>query len=246
MTDSFNTASFGVLPKNQKILWIILRAGLLCWGIYGLFHGSVVEFLEAVFAVLFTHLWDYFQILGGKSFIIEVRPEHQTMLNVFIFIGVAIGSTLNNRTSFHDFDIFTHFGAGFISAWFGYDFANIVYRKRGTLGPGMSSLFSVTFALAIAVGWEIYEFSMDRIYGMNLQCSAPDSEIGLIDTMTDFICCSAGAVIGMLLVNFNRVGIIGRHRAEVKEKRRSEKEKAALKERLYREYIKNQNNGAES
>lgn len=233
------TKNFGYLPKSQKILWIVLRAIMLGWGIYGLFHGSVVEFLEGIFAVLFTHLWDYFQILGGRSFIIEVTPGTQTILNIFIFVGVVIGSTLNNRTAFHDFDIVTHFLAGFLSAWFGYDFANIVYRKRGDLGPAMSSLFSITFALALAVGWEIYEFSMDRIYGMRLQCSVPDSDVGLIDTMTDFIMCSIGAVVAMLTVSFLRNGIIGKNKAAVKEQRRREKEKRLLKDRLYEEYMKN-------
>ena len=177
------TKPFGYLPKSQKILWLVLRTVIICWGVFGLFHGSVVEFLEAIFAVIFTHLWDFFQIFGKKSFIIEVDCGSQTMLTVFIFTAVVIGSTVNNRTTFQHIDVLTHFIAGFISAWFGYDFANIVYRKRGDLGPAMSSLFALTFALALAVGWEIYEFSMDRIYGMNLQCSAPDTEYGLIDTM---------------------------------------------------------------
>lgn len=237
------TNSFGYLPKSHKILWIVLRIIIICWGVYGLFHGSVVEFLEAVFAVIFTHLWDFFQIFGKKSFIIEVPYSSQTLLNVFIFIAVVIGSTLNNRTTFQHIDIFTHCMAGFISAWFGYDFANIVYRKRGDLGPAMSSLFSLTFALAISVGWEIYEFSMDRIYGMNLQCSSPDSEAGLIDTMVDFIMCSIGSVAGMLIISFLRNGIIGKNRNEVKEKRRLENEKRLLKEKLYSEYMQKSQNG---
>lgn len=227
------TNSFGYLPKSHKILWLILRIVILGWGIYGLFHGSVVEFLEAIFAILFTHLWDFFQIFGGKSFIIEVDYMTQTMLNLFIFVAVCIGSTLNNRTTFEHFDLVTHFGSGFLAAWFGYDFANIVYRKRGgNLGPAMSSLFSLAFSLSIAVGWEIYEFSMDRIYGMTLQK-------GNTDTMVDFICCAAGSVIAMLLVAFLRNGIIGKDKEKIKEQRRLEKEERLLKEKLYKEYIKN-------
>lgn len=227
------TKSFGKLPKSQKILWIVLRVIILCWGVYGLFHGSVVEFLEAIFAIIFTHLWDFFQIFGKKSFIIEVDPLSQTMLNIFIFVAVVIGSTLNNRTTFSHFDIVTHFGSGFLSAWFGYDFANIVYRKRGDLGPAMSSLFSLAFALSIAVGWEIYEFSMDSIYGMTLQK-------GNTDTMVDFISCAVGAVLAMLLVSFLRNGIIGKNKEAVKNMRQAEKEKTQLKNKLYNEYIKNQ------
>lgn len=228
------TNNFGYLPKSHKILWLILRVVILGWGIYGLFHGSVVEFLEAIFAILFTHLWDFFQIFGGKSFIIEVDYMTQTMLNLFIFIAVCIGSTLNNRTTFEHFDLVTHFCSGFLAAWFGYDFANIVYRKRGgNLGPAMSSLFSLAFSLSIAVGWEIYEFSMDKIYKMTLQR-------GNTDTMVDFICCAVGSVLAMLLVAFLRNGIIGKNKAEVKAQRQKEKHERLLKEKLYKEYIKAQ------
>ena len=227
------TNTFGHVSKSQKILWIVLRIIIFCWGVYGLFHGSVVEFLEAIFAIIFTHLWDFFQIFGKKSFIIEVDALSQTMLNIFIFVAVVIGSTLNNRTTFEHFDLVTHFGSGFLSAWFGYDFANIVYRKRGDLGPAMSSLFSLAFALSIAVGWEIYEFSMDSIYGMTLQR-------GNTDTMVDFISCAIGAVLAMLLVAFLKNGIIGKNKEKAKELRRLENEKRLLKDKLYNEYIKEQ------
>ena len=224
------TKTYGILPKNQRILWLCLRVIILCWGIFGLFHGSVVEFLEAIFAIIFTHLWDFFQIFGKKSFIIEVEASTQTMLSLFIFIGVCIGSTINNRTTFEHFDIVTHFASGVLSAWFGYDFANIIYRKRGDLGPAMSSLFSLTFALGISVGWEIYEFSMDSIYSMTLQKSNTD-------TMVDFISCAVGAVITMLLVSFYRNGIIGKNKEKIREERRKEKEKRLIKEKLYLEYL---------
>lgn len=224
------TKAYGYLPKNQRILWLALRIIILGWGIYGLFHGSVVEFLEAIFAIIFTHLWDFFQIFGKKSFIIEVEASTQTMLTLFIFIAVCVGSTLNNRTTFEHFDIVTHFASGVLSAWFGYDFANIIYRKRGDLGPAMSSLFSLAFALSIAVGWEIYEFSMDKLYGMTLQK-------GNTDTMVDFISCAVGAVITMLFVSFLRNGIIGKNKEKVKEERHFENEKRLLKDKLYLDYI---------
>ena len=224
------TKTFGTLPKNQRILWICLRVIILCWGLFGLFHGSVVEFLEAIFAIIFTHLWDFFQIFGKKSFIIEVEASTQTMLSLFIFIGVCVGSTINNRTTFEHFDLVTHCASGVLSAWFGYDFANIIYRKRGDLGPAMSSLFSLAFALSIAVGWEIYEFSMDSLYGMTLQK-------GNTDTMVDFISCAIGAVVTMLLVSLYRNGVIGKNKEAIKSERLRLKEHQALKEKLYNDYI---------
>ena len=94
----------------------------------------------------------------------------------------------------------------------------------------MSSLFSITFALGIAVGWEVYEFTMDSLYGMTLQK-------GNTDTMVDFICCSVGAVLTMLLVAFLRNGVIGKNKEAIKEERRQVKEIRLLKEKLYKEYL---------
>lgn len=230
--------NYGSLPKSYKILWGILRAVIIIWGIFGLFHGSTVEFLEAIFAVIFTHLWDFFQIFGTCSFIIEVTPETATGLNIFIFIAVCIGSTVNNRTDFEHIDILTHFVAGIISAYFGYDLANIIFRKRGYLGPAVSSFFSICFAQFIAVGWEIYEFSMDSIYGLNLQ----RRETGVLDTMTDFCVCAAGSLIGMFSVAFLRNGIIGKNKDKVRAENRKKEEIRLLKDKLYEEYLKGEGN----
>lgn len=229
---------YGKLPKAYKFLWITLRAVIIAWGVFGLFHGSVVEFLEAIFAVIFTHLWDFFQIFGTRSFIIEVTPDTATGLNIFIFVAVCIGSTVNNRTDFEHIDILTHFIAGFISAYFGYDLANIIFRKRGYLGPAVSSFFAICFAQFIAVGWEIYEFSMDSIYGMNLQ----RRETGVLDTMTDFCICAAGSVLGMLLVAFLRNGIIGKNKQKIREENRKKEEVRLLKDKLYEDYLKGEEN----
>ena len=71
---------------------------------------------------------------------------------------------------------------------------------------------------------------MDSLYGMTLQR-------GNTDTMIDFICCSVGAVITMLLVAFTRNGIIGKNKEAVKEERRRKNEERLLKEKLYKEYL---------
>ena len=206
----------GYLPLRHYVLWLILRAGIMIWGIYGLFHGSTVEFLEAIFAILFTHMWDYFQVFGGNAFITRVDYISGTMLNVFIFIGVVVGTTLNNRTNFQSFDLVTHCCAGFIAAWFGYDFAVIMQGRYGRLSPALTAMFSICFSLGISVAWEIYEFTMDRLYGMALQCSTPTSETGLIDTMVDFIIAAVGALAGMFTVAFYRNGKFGKHKKQIR------------------------------
>ena len=48
------------------------------------------------------------------------------------------------------------------------------------------------------VGWEFYEFTMDRLYGFVMQHGQEPNGLGLTDTMVDLILGSAGAVAAML------------------------------------------------
>ena len=186
------------MPTRTIVVWWICRGALLLWGLNGLFRGYTSEFVQSIFAIAFTHLWDLFQLLGGKSFITLMPTQFQTDLNVFICIGVCVGSTLNNRTDFAYSDIFTHAVAGFIaSGWCSQLLELMPYKKKAVLAPSIAAMAGFGVALAMLDGWEIYEFTMDRLYGFSLQMSTPFSESGLIDTMTDFIIGAVGGLAGM-------------------------------------------------
>lgn len=236
-----NPNKIGYLPKKVRLAWIAMRAGLLIWGIYGLFHGSVVEFLQAAFAIAFTHLWDMFQLWGGKSFITKVHYKYQTLLNAFIFFGTVIGSTINNRTSFEHIDLISHTIGGALIAYFAYDFAFLVQgNKKGRLSPALASMFSLAFSVMLCVGWEFYEFTMDRLYGLHLQKSVPTSEIGLVDTMVDLILGAVGALVTMLFIAFKRNGIIGKDKQRIREQIAFQKEQDARKEQVWQDYLSKQ------
>jgi hypothetical protein len=54
------------------------------------------------------------------------------------------------------------------------------------------ALAMLAFCVGLSIGtlWEIFEFTMDQTFGMNMQKS------GLVDTMKDLIIDTAGAAIG--------------------------------------------------
>ena len=108
-----------------------------------------------------------------------------------------------------------HALSGCVCAVFGYDFACIIQRKKGQCAATLAALFSIMFALTIAVGWEMYEFLMDTLHGTNLQLAKPGPEtamfdlskyhneygyIGLVDTMTDMIMNAVGGIFGMIFM----------------------------------------------
>ena len=206
------------IPKGQYILWMVIRVLLFAYGVYGLFNGSLTKFLMGMFSIAFTHLWDLFQLLGGRSFITRVGYFSQTLLNVFIFFGCVIGPYFNDSTNFQLIDIFEHTFAGVLASWFGYDLATAIQGKKHHLKPALAALFCILFSMSIGVAWEFYEFTMDRIYGYQLQNSLVLSEAGLVDTMEDMICCAVGALAGMFLVAFYKNGIIGKNRRALRQK----------------------------
>ncbi len=195
------------IPVSHQVTWWVCRAALFIWGTVLLFLGYTTEFLEAIFAIIFTHLWDMFQLFGGKSFITKVPYSIMTYLNCFIAFGVVVGTTVNKFTSFDYIDIPEHFFAGFIAAAGGYELAVVIQSKQPKdkkISPALASLFALCFAVTITIAWEYYEFTMDKLYGLNLQNSAYNSESGLIDTMVDLILGSAGALTGMFVTAFTK------------------------------------------
>lgn len=201
-----NSSSIPVKPKIHNFIWIFCRVSLLIWGIVEFLLGNTTQFLQSLFAIAFTHLWDMFQMWGGKSFITKVPYYLQTELNIFICVGCVVGTSLNLHTDFESMDIVLHFFAGVLSQSFMFELIPLVNGKTRETGPALQAMFSFTGAIAILVGWEFYEFSMDRIYGMTMQRSDVLSEVGLVDTMWDLINGTAGALLSMFIIAFSKNG----------------------------------------
>lgn len=222
-------------PVSHYVIWIICRCLLFAFGIYGLFTDSVTEYLMGMFALGFTHLWDLFQLIGGKSFISRLDHFSQTLLSCFLVWSCLI-YWLNVNTNIKYLDNFSHLFAGFMASWFWYDFITVMQGKKHHIKPAVAALSALLFAISISTAWEFYEFTMDRVYGYMLQTSDLISERGLVDTMTDLIEGTIGGLVGMFISVFYRVGIIGPGRKEKRKFFREQSKKDSLEERkLYEE-----------
>lgn len=212
------------LPKSHEIIWWVCRILLFVWGVWGLMHGYTSEFVQAVFAIIFTHLWDMFQLFGGKSFITKYPYRMQTMLNMFICFGCVVGSTINSRTDFTGIDIPEHIFAGYLSCVGAFVLADIVQGEKYPIKISLQSLFALTGAITVLVGWEVYEFTMDRLYGFVMQHGQVPYGEGLTDTMVDLLLGAGGALVAMFLEAFRRAGFIGKNKTEVRAKVKAERE----------------------
>ena len=204
------------LPKADERIWWVCRILLFLWGCLALCTGYTSQFVQACFAIAFTHLWDLFQLLGGKSFITRYPFRLQTMLNCFICFACVVGTTVNTLTSFPYIDVPEHIFAGYLACYGAYFLGDVMQGKKQPLKISVHAVFSLCFAVTVLVGWEFYEFTMDRLYGFVMQHGHKPNGQGLTDTMLDLILGSAGAIAAMLIEAFKRTGRIGKNKAEVR------------------------------
>jgi hypothetical protein len=165
-------------------LQIILLIGLVL-SIYE--HRWLIAFLVAgilILTVLPTAL--------GKRFAVYIPPEFELLAILFIFASLFLGEVRGYYVKFWWWDVLLHAGSGFLLGIMGFLLVYVLNQEEKIqlhMKPPFVALFSFTFALAIGSIWEIFEYSMDSLFGLNIQKS------GLVDTMWDLIVDAAGALV---------------------------------------------------
>jgi hypothetical protein len=214
-----------VLKKTGKVkiaICLVLRLLVLLGGILALINRDWESFGLCILT-LFTL---FLPIIIERKLSIEFPGVFEVLIVVFLFCSIFLGSI----NSFYDaiwwWDLLLHAVSGLIVAALGFSLADILNRNERlslSLRPLFLSIFSFSFAMAIGAIWEIYEFAMDSIFGMNMQKS------GLVDTMWDLIFDAIGALVFslVLFIKLKRKGdIVLRLRLKKREtKVKADKEK---------------------
>lgn len=150
---------------------------------YWLLFISVVTLILSLSPTLFE--WRYK---------IDIPEELEIATIVFVYASLFLGEAQGFYTKFWWWDLVLHMGSGIALGFIGFIIMFVLYKRNKIEGsPFILVLFSFSFALALGVIWEIFEFSMDFFFGFNMQKS------GLIDTMVDLIVNSLGALIASFL-----------------------------------------------
>lgn len=99
------------------------------------------------------------------------------------------------------YDLLLHLASGILLAFMGHYFLQLLLRKYPEHRiPRLIVLwFCWLFAMASAGVWEIYEFTADRLFGLDCQLWTLGYG-GLVDTMTDIIMGACGSLIGVFLL----------------------------------------------
>ena len=131
-----------------------------------------------------------------------------TMYIVFLYCAVFLGEVRSFSYRIPYWDDFLHSFSSMMTGFFAFMVVTILNRDESLvlrLSPFFVALFAFTFSVAIGAIWEVYEFSLDGLLGLNMQkFIAADGveKIGhaaLTDTMKDVIVDILGALLSSVI-----------------------------------------------
>ncbi len=175
--------------------------------------AAVGTAVEGRWLLLFTSLLilalTYLPVAIERRYRLFLPIEVELVIVVFIYSALFLGEIRGYYTKFWWWDLMLHTGSGVAFGFAGFLVLYVLYRKNMlSTSPLWIAVFSFCFAVAIGAMWEIFEFSMDQVFGLNMQKS------GLPDTMGDLIVDSVGALatalIGYYYLKGKKEGLINR------------------------------------
>lgn len=135
-------------------------------------------------------------ILFRNRMQMEIPAEFHLTAIIFTFAALYLGEVHDFYQKLWWWDIALHTTSGLLMGILGFLLVyvlNETKRVELNMTAGFIAFFAFTFALAIGSLWEIFEFSMDQIFGMNMQKEMLGDPSGLTDTMWDIIVNAIGA-----------------------------------------------------
>lgn len=173
------------IPYATRIVWLILVAAMAV-AIWSGHWSNVFVIVTAFFLTLLPTIFaDRFRIRFPMAFLAGI--------SLFVFGTLFLGEVLDFYNRFWWWDILLHGTSAVGFGILGFLFVFFLFEgDRYAAPPWALALIAFVFALSIGTLWEIFEFGMDEIFGLNMQKS------GLPDTMTDLIVDALGALTGAL------------------------------------------------
>lgn len=175
--------------KYDNLITLIFLCLLVVTLIYNITFqsGSKVQRIVLCFACVIVT-----KIFFSITFLKKSKATYVSTI-LFIIISMYLGNILNFYTYIPSYDKILHLSSGMIIGIIGIViYAYFTKDELKKINPMFMVFFSIIFTIALAAGWEIWEFTTDRVFGLQSQLNS------LVDTMTDIICGTVGGLIVLI------------------------------------------------
>jgi hypothetical protein len=129
---------------------------------------------------------------------IRIPPEFQMLTIAFVFASLFLGEVQNYYERIWWWDVSLHATSGLLFGIVGFLLVYVLNENERvdmTLRPRFIALFAFVFAIAVGALWEVFEFTMDQAFGLQMQKPRLGDPSGLTDTMWDLAFATVGALL---------------------------------------------------
>ncbi|MBT8410816.1 MAG: hypothetical protein KJP02_03330 [Octadecabacter sp.] len=176
-----------MLQRTKPIVVLAIQAILLVEAVTAALTQAWPSLFVAVSTFVLTLLPGRFAGFFG----IALPGSVLAAIVVFIFATLFLGEVEGFYERFWWWDVVLHFLSALSFGAMGFLLIFMLFEgDRYAAPPWALAMLAFCVGLSIGALWEIFEFTMDQTFGMNMQKS------GLVDTMKDLIIDTAGAAIG--------------------------------------------------
>ncbi len=157
----------GVLNQNERKIRFVFLASSEVFALFStilfLLEGEWTRWALAAVTVLLLLLPEAAERIGRRRLSLPFY-----ILCLFYALGAMLGHSYKLYYKVLRWDELLHLLGGFLFALVGFELA------RSVIGAGkyqlwFSALFGLCFSMAIALAWELFEYSMDTFFGMDMQ-----------------------------------------------------------------------------
>lgn len=180
--------------STHRRISFVLQAVLLAGVAAALWEGRWATAVITVGIVLVTLA----PLLLERWTGVFIPAEFELLAVAFVFASLFLGEVRGYYARLWWWDVALHASSGFLLGIVGFLLVHLLNETEDVglhMKPGFVAFFAFLFALGMGALWEIFEFGMDRLLGLEMQKPMFGDPSGLTDTMWDLIVDAAGALV---------------------------------------------------
>jgi len=188
------------MKRLQRVCLVLIQATLTAVALLLLVRLFVDPQYNKIGGVLAALTMPFLTNLVQRIFKVKITFRLQLTYFIFLFFSLFLGICFDFYKSVPHFDKVIHLASGALSVILGWYALKLF--KVDQADKAFQAIFIICFCVAIAVAWEFFEFTCDKLFGQNMQELIMH---GVDDTMFDLLAATVGACIGtMIMMRFTK------------------------------------------